>query len=56
MRDDELALLEELVGYAYPFAQQAAGISAQIKNQTLQIAEGIERFGDFMLGGFLGIR
>src|SRR5579872_427650 len=53
MRDDQLSLLEELVGDTDAFAQQAAGIAAQIKDQALEIAEGIERFRDFMLGGLV---
>ena len=56
MRNDELSLLQELVGHANAFAQQSAGIAAQIENQSLQIAELIERFGNFMLGGLVEIR
>src|SRR5580698_4864027 len=53
MRDDQLSLLQEFVGYAYAFAEQSSGILAQIKHQTFQISHLIERFGNFMLGGFL---
>src|ERR1700691_2772471 len=42
MRNDELVFLQELVGHAHTFAQQAAGITAQIKNQTLEFAELIQ--------------
>ena len=39
VRDDELSLLQEFVGYSDPFAQQAARIPAQIEDQTFQIAK-----------------
>ncbi len=53
MRNDQLTLLQELVGYANTFTQQAAGISAQIKNQTLKIAKFIESLADFFLRGLV---
>ena len=53
MRNDQLALLQEFVGNAHAFAQQSAGILAQVQNQPFQIAELVERIGDFVLGGLL---
>ena len=53
VRNDQLALLQELVGDANAFAEQSAGILAQIEHQALQISKLVERFGHFMLGGFL---
>src|SRR5581483_8051722 len=53
MRDDELALLQELVSYANSFAEQAARIAAQVEDQSLQISEGIQSLGDLMLGGLV---
>ncbi len=34
--NDQLTLVQELVGDAHAFTQQAAGILAQVKNQSLQ--------------------
>src|SRR5579859_2568647 len=53
MRDDELTLLEELVGHANALAEQSAGIAAQVEDESLEIAELIERIGNFMLRGFV---
>src|ERR1700722_3026569 len=53
MGNDELTPLQELVSHAYAFAQQAAGIAAQIENQAFQIAEPIQRVGDFVFGGLI---
>src|SRR5690348_11090338 len=53
MRDDELSLLEELVGDADAFAQQSTRIATQIELQALQVAEGIKRLGYFVLGRFI---
>src|SRR5579872_523116 len=50
MGNDQLALLEEFVRYSDAFTQQPAWISTQIENQTLQIAEFIERFRNFLFG------
>src|SRR6202167_3978998 len=47
MGNNELILLEELVGYAHAFAQQATGISPQIQYQTFQVAELIQSLGNF---------
>ncbi len=44
VRDDELSLLQELVGHAYAFTEQSAGILAKIEDQTLEIAHLIEHF------------
>ena len=46
MRNDELSLLQELVGHADAFAQQSAGVAAQIEDQSLEVAELIERVGE----------
>src|SRR5258708_3774799 len=53
MRNDQLPLLQELIGYSNSFAQQAAWIAAQIKNQPLQIAELVESLADFFLRGLV---
>src|ERR1700733_7147091 len=53
MRNDELVFLQELVGHTHAFAQQAAGIAAQIKNQTLEIAKLIESLRDFLFRGLV---
>ena len=45
--------LQELVGDADAFAQQPAGIASQVEDQSLQIAERIERFRNFVLGRFV---
>ncbi len=43
MGNDQLSLVQELVGHAHAFVQQAAGILPQIENQSLEIAHLIER-------------
>ena len=48
MRNDQLTLLQELVGNAHAFVEQAARILPQVENQALQIAHLVERFGNFM--------
>src|SRR5947207_9025503 len=53
MRNDQLALFQELVGHANAFAEQSAGILPQVKHQALAAAELVERIGYLMLGGFL---
>src|ERR1700683_4809626 len=53
VRNDELAFLQELVGHAYAFAQQPAGISPQIENQTLEIAKLIQSFRDLFFRSFV---
>src|SRR5215475_14987877 len=53
MGNDELPLLEELVGYANAFAEQATGVTPQVQNQALQITERIERLGNLALGSFV---
>src|SRR5579872_6368406 len=47
MRNDQLALLEKLVGNSNTFTQQPARISAQIEDQSLEIAKLIQRFRNF---------
>ena len=51
--NDHLSLAQELVGYAHAFAQQAAGILAQVENQSLEVAHLIQRVRNFMLGGLV---
>src|SRR5260370_1144770 len=46
-------MLEEFIGDAYAFTEQASGILPQIEEQSLQIAHLIQSLGYFMLGGFL---
>ncbi len=53
MGNDQLTLLEELVGDANAFAEQSAGILAKIEHQAFEVTHLIKRFGDFMLGGLL---
>ena len=53
VRDDDLALLEELVGHANALAQQAAGILAQVEDEALEVAHLFECLLDFVLGRFL---
>ena len=59
MRHNDLSLLQELVRHANAFTQQTAGILAQIKDQSLQLAlllQLIQRLCDFVLGRFLEAR
>ena len=51
--DDDLALLEELVGHADAFAEQSAGILPQVENQSLHVAHLVQRLLHFVLGGLL---
>ena len=53
VRDDQLAFLQELVGHAYAFAQQAARILPEVQNQAFEVAHLIERFTYFVLSRFL---
>src|ERR1700722_12020360 len=53
MRDDQLSLLQELVSNADTFTEQAAGILADIEDQTFKVSHLIECFGYFVLGGLL---
>src|ERR1035438_6572915 len=43
VRNNELSLAQELVGYAHALAQQAAGVFAEIENQTFEISHFVER-------------
>src|SRR6185369_1465199 len=52
MRDDDCTLLEELVRDADAFAQQPARVPAQVEDQTLEVAELIERLLDLGLRRF----
>ena len=53
VRNDELIFLQELVGHAHAFTQQAAGITAQIENQALEIAKLIQSSGNFLFRGLV---
>ena len=54
MRNDELSLLQKLVGHADAFTQQSAGILAQIEDQTLQMSpNSSSASANFMFGGLL---
>src|SRR5215469_1010988 len=53
MRDDDLSLVQELVGYANAFAQQTTGVLTQIQHQALEFAfilEFLQSLRDFVLG------
>ena len=53
MGNNQLSLVQEFVGYAHTFIEQAAGILAQVEDQALQIAHLIERVGDFFFRGLV---
>ena len=53
VRNDDRTLLEELVGDAYAFAQQAAGVLTEVEDETAYLAELVQRLGDFLLRGLL---
>src|SRR6202140_4015985 len=53
VRHDQLTLLQEFVRDADAFAEQPTRILPQIEYQALEIAHLFQRFGHFMLGGFL---
>src|SRR5580692_9088139 len=53
VRDDELSLLQELVGDADALTEQTARIAAQVEDESLEVAEGIERVGNFVFGGLV---
>src|ERR1700680_4226484 len=53
MRDDDLSLLKKFVSYAHAFAEQSAGIAAEIENQALKVAEFVQRLDHFGLGGLI---
>src|ERR1700693_2430305 len=55
VRNDELALLQEHVGYIDALGEQAARIVAQIEDQTLERAgiELAEPIAKFLRGGFI---
>ena len=54
VRDDDLSLLKEFVSYAHAFAEQPAGIAAEIENQALNVVftELAELFFEFFAGVF----
>ena len=56
VRDDQLSLLQEFVGYAYAFTEQASGILAQIEDQAFQIAHLIRALRLLHARWFPGIR
>ena len=53
LRDDDLALLQELVGHVDGFVEEAAGVAAEIEDEAVEIArtEVVERVADFVAGG-----
>ena len=53
VRDDDLSLLQELIGNTNTFAEQAAGIATQVEDQTFQIAERIQSVRNFTLCRFV---
>ena len=56
MRNDDLSLLQELVGHAHAFAQQSAGILAQVEDEPVNVAQLIQRVAHFFFRGFLKSR
>src|SRR5437016_11982938 len=53
VRDDYLALLQELVGHSHAFVEQSSGIAAKIEDQALHIAKMLQRLLDFVLRGLV---
>src|ERR1039457_1003497 len=53
MRDDDLSLLQKLVGPSDAFAQQAPGILTEVENQAMNVAKLIQSFAYFMVRGLL---
>ena len=51
LRDDDLALLEELVGDVDGFVEQTAGVAAEVEDQAVEVAEVVERVAYFAAGG-----
>ena len=49
MGNDELPFVQELVGNAHAFIEQAAGILPKVEDQSLQIAHFIERIAELLL-------
>ena len=50
--DDDLALLEELVGHVDGFVEEAAGVAAEVEDEALRSSpELVEGFADFVAGG-----
>ena len=55
--DDDLSLLEELVGHVDGFVEEAAGVAAEVEDETLELAgslELVESVADLAAGGFAG--
>src|SRR5260370_38505829 len=53
VRDDDLSLLKKFVSDAYAFAEQPAGIAAEIEHHALKVAEFVQRLDHFGLGGLI---
>ncbi len=53
LRDDGLALGQQVVADVDCLAQQAAGIAAQIEHQSLQVGEAVDGVVHFLGGGLL---
>ncbi len=53
MRNDHRAAAQELIGNVNAFAQQSAGIAAQVEDQAFQVAKLLERLLDFVSRGLV---
>ena len=55
MGNDQLILVEEHVGNGHGFVQQAAGISAQVQNEAVELRgiQILQRHGQFGIGGLV---
>ena len=56
LRDDGLALGQQVVANVYCLVQQAARVLAQIKHQALEVAEAVDGIFHLVAGGFLELR
>ena len=56
MRDDELSLLQELVGHATPSFSSPPGFPRISRIKPFQIAHALERFCNFVLRGLIEAR
>jgi hypothetical protein len=51
LRDDDLTLLQELVGGVDSFIEQTAGIATKIQYEAVDVAELVERVTYLVAGG-----
>ncbi len=56
LRHNHLPLGEQMVAYLHRLAQQAAGIAAQVEDQSLQVAESADRIDHFLARRLLELR